>query len=302
MSDVSSKESWVPPHTKIYNRLLADIVSNPPTGTAGEFLRDRAPAMLRQSFGEPFGWAVSGKKITFRQVSDGEPCLYWNGAAFESRPFSEVDHYVGEYLTFGRRLIELAASVGGEPLLVDLGAGTCMQAVALRSLGCNLPILNLDFFGLAIGQQLTESLGLSNMLFGAVDINGALAHQDTTAGLKDIILSTAAGRPIIAFSRVAVFGFYSAPEYERLMEFVINGIGAVAGLHVEACGHLTQTFQYMQREAKGKLQIAPKCLAADGDLFAYLESRTDIKVTQREEVWPHFIHTRFHSSLAWRKV
>lgn len=304
-SEISSKSSWKPPHTEIYNRLLEAIIAEPPSGTADRFLRERAPALLRTTFGEPFGYGLAPgneNKITYRNVREGEQVIYWNGSSFENRPFAEFDYYVGDYFIFAQRIIDTAATIGGSPLIVDLGAGTCMQAVALRAAGCDLPILNLDYFELAIGQRIAEGLRLDNMLFGQVDINAALANADHAAELRQAILAAAGGAPVIIISRYAIFGFFSKLEYERLMDFAIGSLSTAAGLHLEMSGHLTSTFRKMCGMSRYKLFVAPKCLASEGNFPGYLETRSDVEIIQREEVWPYQLASRFPSFLSWRKA
>jgi len=299
--NVSSKDSWEPPHTEIYNRLLDNLTANPPKPPAGRFLLEDAPRLLRDSFGHAngCGFNETGNGLAYRPVMDGEEVIHWTGSAFTSAPFSNAAYYVGEYVEFAKRILALAG--GRETLVLDLGAGTCLQAVALRVAGCNFPILNLDYFELIIGQRIVEGLGLSNMLFGAVDINAALAQQESAAALKRTILSAADGLPILALSRYAIHGFYTEPEYQRLFRFLLNDVGAIAGLHLEMCGHKTPTYRAMQKMSRIDLLVARKSLAADGDPLTYLQNHPQLEVIQREEVWPHHLNTRFPSFISWKR-
>jgi len=206
---------------------------------------------------------------------------------------------VGDYAAFAQHVIDLSA--GRNLLVVDMGAGTCMQAIALRAYGCNLPVMNIDYFELSIGRTLIESLELDGMSYAHVDINTALAYPESAAHLRDTILSAAQGRKILMLSRYAIHGFFTPPEYQRLFKFFLEDLGAVAGVHLEMCGAGTPTYQRMCELAHQKLTVANKILAAEGNTLAYLEHMPGIEIVQRQEVWPHELTTRFPSFLSWKK-
>ena len=195
MSEISSEESWEHPHTVIYRRVLEAVEADPPKPPADKFLVERAPALLRQTFGSAFGYTRKGNSLVYREFKDGEEVIFWNGESFETVNHSDIDHYVGDYIAFAQHVMDLAA--GRDLLVVDMGAGTCMQAIPLRAAGCDLPVMNLDYFELSIGRKLIESLQLDGCLsYAHVDINAALAEPVLAAALRDTILSAAQGRKV----------------------------------------------------------------------------------------------------------
>lgn len=302
MSEVSSKEVWLAPHFEIYQRLLKALETEP-KNSAEQFLKDRAPALLRETYGAINAYAFNDDLtgVGLRTVSDGDQVVKWTGRAFESGTHSEFDAHVSDYFDFAERVIAIADSLSA-PMVLDLGAGTCLQTVALRAKGSALPVLNLDYFDLAIGRKLVELLSLENVAFGHVDVVAALSSPATAADLKRTILEAAAGRPVIVLTRMSIFGFMTEPEYQRLFAFLLNDLGVAAGLHLEICGHKTSMFQKMRAMRRNDLRVASKCLQGHGEPLEYLASLDAVEVVERQEIWPHILSTRFPSFLSWRRA
>ena len=177
-----------------------------------------------------------------------------------------------------------------------------MLSLALRDMGYEWPVFNIDLYPevLAVAEYLAKKLGIQNQMFCKADLNAILSDTLSAQEFKNTVLNVAAGRPIIVASRYSIFGFYEIPEYERLFNFVINDLGATAGLHQEMCGVLTPTFQSMSKMLSNSPPIvATKVKSAPGDPYKHLEGRADICVSERIEIMPHILNTRFQSYISW---
>ncbi len=184
---------------------------------------------------------------------------------------------------------------------MDIGAGTCVLAIALRAIGCEFPVLHIeaDAHAIAVGMTLAKSINLKKTGYHTIDLNNAMATAEARAKLKKTIVTVAAGRPIIIVSRWSLHGFSSQAENERLLRFFIRDIGARGGVHDEMCGYLTPSYARMTSQMSVPIPVGNKLKDAAGDPLRYLETYPGIDVTERIEIRPHLISTRFPSSLCW---
>ncbi|MEQ9567485.1 MAG: hypothetical protein RLN85_17020, partial [Pseudomonadales bacterium] len=179
----------------------------------GRYLKEDAPKLFRANYGDAYGYKYKRKNdrdvLAYRSIGEGDTVLYWNGTALENVVVTEHDYWIGDFRKLAKRLVDMAGVINHpEPLILDLGAGTCMLSFALRDAGCSFPVLNIDLFQnvLALGQQISRRLELKGLVFGSFDLSKILDHPDSSSQLRTAILNVADGRPIIVVSRYAVYG------------------------------------------------------------------------------------------------
>lgn len=284
---------WVHQHGAIYRRILEALRATPVTGTASAFLAHRAVPLMHEIFDHSAYIApdASGSVTYSMDVKDGTPAIFWDGAKLLTRPYDAHEHALSDFKNIGRKLMDLG---GKDATILDIGAGTSIQAITLRALGCRFPVIALDLFpdALSIGKRLCSSLGIQGVMFGTAD----LTTEQHLSSLAEIVPRD---RPIIALSRHAIYPFYSAPQYERLFDCLVRDVGVAGGVHLERTGRFTPAFKAIQAQFASELQVPRKHLDKNDDPLTHLAARNDITVKERVEVWPHYLETYFPSYLSW---
>lgn len=285
--------AWLTPHTRIYSEILENLKGQPVTGTAVEFLDGRALQLLSKIF-ECWVYKVddSGKKV-MAFVKDGTPAVFWDGRELGLRPYNAKEHALWDYAILAKRIKRLATK---DTLIVDIGAGTSLQAIILRVMGCDAPILSLEMFmsALEIGKTICSSLGLKDIYFGA-------ANLTNPEGLRELGKMLPSDRPMIVISRHVLYPFFNEQEFSRLFDYLIRERKVAAGVHLERVGRFTPTFLRIQEAYGSTLKTPPKHEGVTDDPIQHLFTRPDITVGEHHEVWPHFINTYFPRYLQWTR-
>jgi len=312
---VAPTADWLGPHSLFYQRMIEDLAARPPEPPLHDYLSKDIPHFFTRTMGRPEGYVLappnptnSGQRgISPGPFADGDEVLYWDGVNLTNRVFDSETYWMWDYRKLARLIVDMAAKIAvPNPTIIDLGAGTCTLALALREAGCTFRFINLDIFerALKVGRAMTESLGVSDVLFRRIDISAALANEDERRQLRDDLLTTAGG-PIIVVSRKALHPFYAPKEAEALFDFVLRDIDAVAGIHLEMCGHLTPSFSVIRAAFPGNIPtdnlIGNKLKGDLGDLFSYLSKLPKLTVQHRREIWPHYLTRQFPSLLSWSR-
>lgn len=242
---------WLAPHNDIYNRILADLAASPVTGTPAAFLEHRVHTLLAEIL-DFATYTVDGpSNVTFSwRPQEGATALFWDGAQLLQKPYKKKQLGLGDYMLLAGRIMDIAKD---DAVIVDLGAGTALQAIVLRSLGCNAPYVCLDLFENALnaGAMLCRSLGLENIHFRALDLTSAKGISALAEGLRE-------HKRLVVVSRHAIFPYYSRADLERLFDLLIGDLHAAAGVHLERVGRFTPTFQKLQEQFKGALVVSPR--------------------------------------------
>jgi hypothetical protein len=297
-------DAWVAPHRVIYKKMLAYLDEHPRLTSPSDFLSHEVSRLLKATTAGPHGYAgpyVQGG-LFYRPVKGGEVLKFWNGSAVQDVRFEDNDFEVPDYVALAKKIIEMGKLIGHPaPLVLDLGAGPCLQAIALRAAGCSYPILNLDWIdeALEIGRRLSAKLRLQDIHFCKADMNVELADPHRAMDFRARILNHAGDRPIIAVSRFSIHPFYSIEECQRLFAFLTGGIASKAGVHLEMCGHRTDAYEELCHQLGVSLLVAEMIDNEPGDPLSYLERLPTIRVHERFQLWPHFVTTKFPSYLSW---
>lgn len=297
-------DSWMKFHAKIYNQILASLRERPPASDLKGFILNDVPTRFGAAMGEPYGYTSSPPNIlTYGPVKDGDPVRYWTGSELEERPFETSHYMVGDYLSMADKMIDLAARFSS-PVILDIGAGTCLFATALRAKGCMHRIINLDVFdsALQIGRAIVDRFGLADVGFGNVDIGYAAKNDGVRKSTTEILSAAIQGHPLIIISRFAVFPFYHPDDYGSLFDFLFHDLKAVAGMHLEMCGSKTPSYAAISRALGIEATIANKLKDQPEDPLAFVQNNHPVGTVERIEVWPHFLTTRFPSYLSWVRI
>lgn len=290
---VSSTAPWLLPHLNIYNEILSNLKAEPVTGTAADFLEGRALKLLARIL-DSWVYKVSntGEKVV--APADGkEPAIFWDGHGLVLRPYTMEELAFWDYLLLAKRISRLATK---DTLIVDLGAGTGLQTIFLRALGCKAPVLCLEMFlpALEIGQTLSKSLNLQNVGFGALNL--ALAEN-----LPELGNLVGRDRPVMIISRQVLYPFFSEEQYSRLFDYLIGPLKVSAGIHLERTGRFTPAFARLQDAFGGPLKTPPKHQGMTDDPMEHLVNRPDIAVGEHHEIWPHYLGTYFPRYVQWQR-
>lgn len=291
--------------TSRFTRICSRVCAEPVTPPVDSFLKNASPKLFIDAYGEAYGFVrEADKSLSYRTPTPEDYVLFWTGSACEYARYDETFYFVGDHIRIAKSIAALAESLGySDPLVVDLGAGTCIQGIALRAAGLSFPILNLDYFPwpLQIGELLATQLGLSGFLFHNIDINEQLSASKSTEDFAEFVKGIAADRPIIVTSRHALHPFFSVPEYERLFSFLTETLNADAGVHVEMCGHRTAAFLAVDTFFDGNPPVANKIKDEPGDPLTYLEQSGLVDVVERHQIWAHFVNLRYPSFISWKR-
>lgn len=294
---VSLDAPWIAPHDDYYRRILELVRAKPPTGLEA-FLDNEVYELI----GEILDSRVLIDARTYRgaeaHTQEGDPVMYWDGQQLIFAPYNKRDRRLGAFFYLAERISRYASDLPREPVILDLGAGTCIQSIILRAIGFRGPILNLDVFqsALDIGKALCSALGLTDINFAGADLSAAdLGHLEP---IKDF----AGGRPIFVVSRYAIYPFYSAAEYGRLFDYLIRHLGIVGGVHLERTGRFTPSFEKVKAQAKFPITIPAKHVGKNDDPLAHLIGRPDVRVLEHDEISPHYVDEYFPRYLAWRSA
>ncbi len=293
---VSLDAPWIAPHADNYQFVLERAKTARPQ-TVDQFLSGPALDILGAIL-DPAVYVVDleNKRIDFRtDPAEGDPCLYWMGDSLGQRGYDMREYKLGAFYALAQSVVRIANTLPAPPLVLDLGAGTCLQAIVLRGIGSTLPVLCLDVFqsALEIGQILCAKLGLSNIGFAGIDLSGPSLGE-----LRGIVQNFGE-RPVIVLSRHAIYPFYSRAEYTRLFDYLINDLGVSAGLHLERTGRFTPSFARLQAEVPFPLKIPGKHEGKTEDPLHDLMARPDVLITDHQEIIPHYLNKYFPRYLAW---
>ena len=143
---VSPTASWLAPHLNIYKKTLAFLEGPRPLTSLNEFLQNEGMHFSKLRVKRCYGYVGPNeqKKLVYKPVTTGEVVKFWNGSVVEDVPFDEERFRVGDYATLAGKILKIAEGLKHpSPVILDLGAGTCTLAVALRAAGCPFPIFNI---------------------------------------------------------------------------------------------------------------------------------------------------------------
>ncbi|MGE4064061.1 MAG: hypothetical protein AB7E79_11905 [Rhodospirillaceae bacterium] len=258
---------------------------------AGDFLAGPVHETLDEIL-DAYAYRMVGTKARFEEKpTDGAPAIYWTGNALESRPFNLAEHRLRAFQIFSDKIKSL-----GECAVIDLGAGTCIQAVVLRASGSSQPVICVDVFksALEIGETLCRKLKIEGISFAVTDLSKPKNFEPFAKAVQ----SAAAGRPLVVISRHAIYPFYSEGEYTNLFDFLVRDLKVSAGLHLERTGRFTPTFQKLQAPVPFQLTFPRKHTSTD-DPLQHLTMRSDIKISEDQEIWPHFVNEYFPRFISW---
>jgi len=236
-------------------------------------------------------------------LENGDNVLFWNGDDIELRPYNAADYAIADYLLIAKNLGKLRERVGADPLILDIGAGICTQAFALRDAGLAWPIYNLDLFSnaLEIGAKVAQALAVKDIHFGQVNVLGALTNDQNRSVLTSTIKGLAGTRPIVVISRFAIHPFFSIREYQNLFLWLLNEVGVAGGAHLEMCGYHTKAYRRLCQKVGVPLKLANKTVNEAGDPLHFLLSVPGVETIERQELWPHYLSTMFPSYAAWSR-
>jgi len=299
MADLTSQ--WVQWHVVNYERVFEWVLMHPIA--PGDFIRSGFVDLLLVQ-----GWKTTaytrrdetGAYIRDR-VKNGEVVKFWNGESVEDTPIDIVTMIVGDYEAIAYKVMDLAKTIGVSPIVIDLGAGLCGQSIALREAGCDFPIFNVDLFphAIQIGRTVSEALQLADISFASIDVGKAISDTKLRKQLRDVMLDKANGRPIIIVSRYAIHSFYTPAEIKTLVDFLLDDIKAVGGVHLEFGGDRTPTYETLCAQMGMNLPVSQKLLLENEDALLTIAQHPRLRVHQRQEVWPHILSDRFPSYLSW---
>lgn len=291
---VAPDAPWVGPHSGIYDRILEKL-SKTPVGDLRGFLATQAGVVLDEILDSQAYRVDPSGGLTFGPGVPGAPSLFYDGSALKAVPLDMQAHRLGAFVDLARKIQGFA----GEPLVVDLGAGTCIQAIVMRACGLNNPVLNLDVFktALEIGEKLCSTLGIQDVHFSAVDLTNSANHEPLTTAIRRL----ADSRPIIVISRYAIYPFYDAREYAGLFDYLIRDVRVDGGVHLERTGRFTPTFKALQASVSGSFTISRKHQTKLDDPLGYLISRPDVEVIEHTEIFPHYVNEYFPRYLGWKR-
>lgn len=295
---------WHGAHIALYNAMAMHLQNEPITESPSEYMRKRLPRLFALSPNKPGAHVIppDGGKIVHRLIDEGEITFYWDGSALNKVPFNWADSQYKDYYAVAKKLQDLAAVVGGDPIILDLGCGSGATAIALRDIGFTGTYVGIDFMrdAISVAQSVAEALKLTDLHWIGFDIKTAVLHGVAgTAALTRQLLYIANGRKIILTTRYAMHGFYDRAEQVLLFDYLLRDLKISAGVHVEFSGYLTTAFHALNAKFSGTLKRAPQLVENDDDTLAYIAARPGVKVYERVELWPHFLSTRFPSYLSW---
>lgn len=261
-------------------------------------IRDRLPKDIDDALSETIPAALCGALTQngfFRSgdawVSGPPPpgalAVMWNGSQTEIVRVDPKDLALRDFHLLAQKLAALADP---DALILDLGAGICALGFALRRVGFQGRILHLDIDPVALqcGLELANAAGLA-------DVERMLAN--TGALPVSEILAVAGGRKIVVATKGSLHPFVSDEAFENLFGVLLEGLGTVAGAHLELLGYHTPAFTEATRMISPPLKIRDDFRTRD-NAFAIIP-KFPVEIVERVEMWPQLLSSNTWSYLSW---
>jgi hypothetical protein len=238
-----------------------------------------------------------------------DPALYWTGSEVGIRPHpGAAEAWTEEYVDFAGRVIAVAERIG-PATIIEVGSGTGALTFHLinlaRAQGLSEPTLfNIERSptALAFSSIFAKRHGLAiNHI--PMDMGASLDHPANLDELSSRV--RAAGRPVIVITHNALHPFYTDDQYRKLFPYLMQGLGAVAGIHLERVGFRTKTFAALLNQFEGgTYAIKRQFTECPADPLGYIEKNAanlGVSIAERIDLFPHFIPRNAPSFLRWSR-
>lgn len=249
------------------------------------------------------GWGAAEPK-------GGEQALYWNGTELGARPHPGPERaWSEEYEDFANRVVSVAAPMARSPVIVEIGAGTGAVTFHLadiaRSRGLReMRFVNIerDAAALAFSRIFSDryKLPINHIL---MDVGASLDRQSDLDELASRV--HAEERPVIVITHGALHPFYTDEQYAKLFPYLVRGLNAVAGVHLERNGFRTATFENLRgRFRENTYEVHQQFTECASDPFEYLANNSanlGISIRSRQELFRHFPPRHAPSFMAWSR-